>query len=184
MLCPVPPGTYDIVASAISTLHVAYGATIITGVPPSNSVGTIPLQAVPSGNTTPAVIAGQVTLSGPSGVTGFSQVLVSALQNVIVGVNSVSVTVPLPSIYTSAFSTVATATSNYSISVPAANPLVGVFMSNGQITFQQVSSTFSYTVNALTSCNPAVGQTPSPVTVSSGQISTAPPIAMMGCPPA
>lgn len=184
VLCPVPPGTYDIVASAISTMHVAYGATINAGVPPSNSVGVIPLQAVPGGNTAPATITGQVSLSGPSGVSGFSNVLLSALQNVTARGTNLLVTVPLPSLFNTALNTVATATSNYSISVPAGSPLVGEFVPNGQITYQQVSSTVSYTVNVLTSCNPAAGQTPSPVSVSSGQISSAPPIAMMGCPPA
>lgn len=184
VLCPVPPGTYDIVATALSSMQIAYGATILVGVSPGNSAGTLPLQTATGMNKAPAIIAGQVTLTGPEGTGGFSDILVSAFQSISTRGSAMSITVPLPSIYTSALSTFATLTSDYSISVPAANILVGVFVPNGQITYQQGNSAVSYIVNVLTSCNPATGQTPSPVSVSSGQTSTAPRIAMMGCPPA
>jgi hypothetical protein len=182
VLCPVPAATYDIVATAISSTHVAYAATVVSGVQPNNSVGTVPLQSETGMNSMPAVIAGQVTIASPSGVSGFSQVSVSALQKVTVQGASVLITVPLPSIYASSLSTAATAFANYSMNVAAENPWIGVFVPNGQISYQQGTSAVSYTVNVLSSCNPAAGQ--KVVNVSSGQTSTAPTIALTGCPSA
>jgi len=76
-LCPVPAGTYDVVAAAVSEAGTAYAATIITGVQPGYSLGDVLLQ--PAG--APANITGQVTASF-DGFPGYSHVLVSALQGI------------------------------------------------------------------------------------------------------
>jgi hypothetical protein len=75
--CPVPAGTYEVVATAINGSVVAYAATVITGVQPGSNLGKIPLTAVGL----PASITGQVTSStGSSGVP--IDATVSALQSI------------------------------------------------------------------------------------------------------
>src|SRR5437868_2142302 len=43
--CPVPAGTYDVVAVAISGTNVAYAASITTGVQAGTAIGNIPMTA-------------------------------------------------------------------------------------------------------------------------------------------
>lgn len=42
---PVTAGFYDVVAVSSNGMPATYGATIITGVQPGNSLGTVPLVA-------------------------------------------------------------------------------------------------------------------------------------------
>src|SRR5512146_2922524 len=65
VFCPVPTGTYDVVVTAIDGAGTAYGATVITGVQPGNSLGNVPIAAA----ALPASIAGQVTSSTGSAAT-------------------------------------------------------------------------------------------------------------------
>ena len=123
--CPVPAGTYDLVASSINGAGVVYAATVITGVQPGNSLGTIPM--TPAG--LPASITGQITSStGSAGVS--VDVNVSALESIG---NNVQVTVPLAQ-QSAATATLSTAASScpastdcvsYTFSLPAANPSIG-----------------------------------------------------------
>ena len=75
--CPVPQGTYDVVAVAINGSGNTYAATVITGVQPGNSLGTVPL--TPAG--LPASIAGQITTSTGSAGTA-ADLVTSALQSI------------------------------------------------------------------------------------------------------
>src|SRR5207237_5710011 len=61
--CPVPAGTYDIVAVAVNGAGNTYSATVITGVQPGDAVGTIPLTSAGL----PSSITGQITSDGGSG---------------------------------------------------------------------------------------------------------------------
>jgi hypothetical protein len=132
--CPVPAGTYEMVATAINGAGVAYAPTVITGVQPGNSLSKIPLTAAGL----PASITGQVTSStGSAGVP--VDVTISALLSIG---NSVRVTVPLAqqSSSTATIATIAdtcppgTDCMNYTLSLPASNASVGPVNATGDQT--------------------------------------------------
>jgi Domain of unknown function (DUF4382) len=79
--CPVPAGTYDVVAVAVSGANVAYAATITTGVRQGSTLGTIPMIAVTGANTSPGSITGQVTSANASSNGITIDVMLSALQS-------------------------------------------------------------------------------------------------------
>ena len=122
--CPVPAGTYDIVAVAVNGSGNTYSATVITGVKPGDAVGTIPL--TPAG--LPASLTGQITTVGNSGAVSVD-LSVSALQS---AGNNLLVTVPLAQ-QSGATASLTTANcgsvdcANYTLSLPGANPAVAAF---------------------------------------------------------
>jgi Domain of unknown function (DUF4382) len=148
--CPVPAGTYEVVATAINGSVVAYPATVITGVQPGSSLGKIPLTAVGL----PASITGQVTSStGSSGVP--IDATVSALQSIG---NNVQVTVPLAqqSASTATIGTVSgtcppgTDCMDYTFSLPASNPSVGAVNTSGdQLPAAPAGGAVNYTIDGL-----------------------------------
>lgn len=132
--CPVPAGTYEIVATAIDGGGVSYGATVITGVQPGNNLGKIPLTAAGL----PASITGQVTSStGSAGIA--IDVSLSALQSIG---NNTQVTVPLAqqSASTATLSTesgtcpAGTDCVSYTLSLPALNPSIAAVNTSGDQT--------------------------------------------------
>src|SRR5438128_1797672 len=131
--CPVSVGTYDVVISAYK-VGVVYAATVITGVQPGNTLGNVPLTAVGA----PASITGQITTSTGSAGT-VADLEISALQSI--GAN-LMITTPLAqqSAATGTLTTAAgtcpvnTDCTSYTLSVPASNPSVGVFVSGGNQT--------------------------------------------------
>jgi Domain of unknown function (DUF4382) len=147
--CPVPQGTYDVVAVAIDGLGSTYAATVITGVQPGNSLGTVPLTPA----ALPASISGQITTS--TGTIGTAADLAaSALQSI----GSVLITVPLAQ-QSAATATLATAPdvgcpantdcANYTLAVPAANPSIGAFNPGGnQAPAAPASGSVNYTIDA------------------------------------
>ena len=185
VLCPVPPGTYDVVAAAVSESGISYVTTITTHVQPGDSLGSVSLQAVSGANQAVAALAGQVTATGPMPpLGGYTHVVVSALQSISVNGGTVLVTIPLPGQYTSALRTFVTDTANYELHVPSGEPLVGVFAANGRTKYQQgATPPATYRVDVQSSCNPATEQT-SAVTVSGGSTSAVPTVGLVGCPAA
>ena len=148
--CPVPAGTYDIVATAINGSGIAYAATVITGAQPGNNLGTIPLTAAGL----PASITGQVTSS--TGNTGISvDVTLSALESIG---NNVLVTVPLAQ-QSASTATLSTATTScaagtdcvgYTLSVPASAPSVGAVNTAGnQSPAVPAPGAVTYTVDGM-----------------------------------
>jgi hypothetical protein len=196
VFCPVLPGTYDVVAVALTNNGtVAYSATVVTGVQPGNAVGNLPLVA-PSGTTTPASLTGSVTTVTAGSAATSADVQVSALQQVTVNSTPLTFTVPLAE--QAAFSTTVTTQTggscgtvgcaSYTLVVPAIQPNVGVFNVNGT-TFAQGSGAVSYTVDAQafqpnsttnTDCTPSRITSP-PVTVTAGASSAVPTLAFTGC---
>lgn len=148
--CPVPQGTYDVVAVAINGSGNTYAATVITGVQPGNSLGTVPL--TPAGM--PASIAGQITTSTGSAGTP-ADLATSALQSIG---NSVLATIPLgqQSAATATLTTVPGAAcpantdcADYTLGVPGANPSIGAFNSAGnQSPASPASGSVNYTIDA------------------------------------
>jgi hypothetical protein len=175
VFCPVAAGTYDVVVAALSGTQVAYGVTVITGVQPGNALGTVPLFAQ-GANTTAASITGQITTSTGSAATS-ADVTLSALQPISENSATVLVTIPLAaqssttvSLMTAASATCPAKTDcvSYTLSVPAANPSVGVFSTSGT---QQPSAPSSgpvgYTLDGIASLNGSADCTPSELQTSS-----------------
>jgi hypothetical protein len=153
VFCPVPAGTYDIVISAINGTGTAYASTVITGVQPGNSLGNVPLTAAG----VPASLKGQITSSTGSAAV-VADIQLSALQPITVNSTTVLITTPLPQI-PAATATLLTAPGtcpantdclNYTLSVPAANPSVGAFVTTGtQTPAAPPGEAVNYTMDAL-----------------------------------
>lgn len=153
--CPVPTGTYDVVAAGVDGSNLAYAATVTTGVAQGTAMGNVPLVAQTGTNTTQGSITGQVTTAGASGGT-VSDITLAALQPLTGG--TTLVTIPLVQ---QGSTTVNTATAadascpagtdcvSYTLSVPAANPSVGAFSAGGTTYTQDIVNPVKYTVDAL-----------------------------------
>jgi hypothetical protein len=148
VLCPVPAGAYDLVATAVTNTNVAYAATIITGVAPGATFSEIPMIAQTGTTTSPASIAGQVTTTKAPAAATPADITVSALQQITAGGSTYSVTIPLAQQQASTLS-IATAAgacpantdcASYTLSVPAMWPNIGAY-STGTITFAQSTAT-------------------------------------------
>jgi hypothetical protein len=202
VFCPVPAGTFDVVAAAIDGTQNEFGATVITGVQGGDALGTVPLTKQ-SGPTAAATISGQVTTStGTAGAA--ADISVSAMQ--LVTMNSATVLVTIPLAAASAISsTLTTATgtcptntdcATYSMLVPAANPSVGTFIPGGpQTPAPPDLESVLYTIDARAFvvgggnspiCNPSEMQTSSTstnasLTVTAATSVTAAPFAFTGC---
>jgi hypothetical protein len=198
--CPVSDGTYDVVVSAIDGAGNEYAATVITGVKPGDSLGTVPLtlSSIPNA---PATITVPITTS--TGSTGtVADLSVSALQSI--GPN-VLATIPLAQ-QSAATATVTTAPglacpantdcANQPLAVPASNPSVGTFISGGpQIPNAPATGSVNYTVDAnafvpltagLPDCSPSNMQTSQDVstailTVTPGVSVTSATLAFTSC---
>jgi hypothetical protein len=148
--CPVPTGTYDIVAVAVNGSGISYAATAITGVQPGDVLGTVPLTPA----ALPASITGQVTTSTGSSSATAADISLSALQSIG---NNTLITVPLAQ-QSSATATLATAAgtcpantdcASYTLAVPGTNPAVGIFVSGGnQNPTASGSASGDYTIDA------------------------------------
>lgn len=195
--CPLPAGTYTVVATAVNSNNVAYAATVLTGVPNGANIGNLPLVAVTGTSTAPASITGSITSAGASGAQPIDVVL-SALQSV----NGTLLTIPLASqsaatanlsTATGATCAAGTACVSYTASVPPANPNVGAF-SSGTISYSQAAPPVGYTIDAqafaqadgTATCNPVVLQTSQtsasqPLNVTAGASVEAATLAFTSC---
>jgi hypothetical protein len=176
IFCPVAAGTYDVVASAVNGVQVAYGTTVITGVWPGSSLGTVPLFVQAGGNTTAASITGQITTSTGLAATA-ADISLSVLQPISENSTTVQVTIPLAaqsaalvSLTTAASATCPANTDcvSYTLAVPAANPSVGMFSTSGaQTPASPASGPVGYTMDATASVAGASDCTPSEMQTSS-----------------
>jgi hypothetical protein len=204
VFCPVAAGSYDVVAVSSNGTLITYGATIITGVQHGNSLGTVPLVAQAGSVMSPASITGQITASTGSAGTA-ADISLSVLQPVMENGATVLVTIPLAA-QSSATASLATAAgascpantncANYTLSVPAANPSLGVLSSSGvQTPAAPSSGAVNYKVDAIAfvpggagalDCSPSELQTSSTSTntslvVTAGSSVTAATLAFTGC---
>jgi Domain of unknown function (DUF4382) len=205
VFCPVAPGAYEVVATAVNGANVAYAATVTSGVQAGASLGNIPIIAQPgSGSvTSPASVNGTVTTTGSAGATP-TDVVLSAMQSVTIGASSVLVTIPLAAQGASTLtkttqaggcSPATAACTNYALQVPAANPNVGAFAAAGTTYTQNTAAPVSYTVDgqafALSSsstpnCTPPVEQVNTlsgggPLVVTGGASANAATLAFGAC---
>lgn len=177
VLCPVPAGTYDVVAVAVSGTGVAYAATITSGVQPGSALGNIPMVAQTGPNTSDASITGTVTSSTGSAGT-VADVSLYALQQVSISGSNVNVIIPLAqqSSSTASLTTASGGTcpantdcADYTLAVPAMWPNIGTFSAGGTTYTQSTATPVAYSVGA-TAFVPMSGATldcsPSEVTVN------------------
>lgn len=176
VLCPVPAGTYDVVAVAVSGTNVAYAATITTGVQPGTSLGKIPMIAQTGTSTADASITGTVTTSTGSAATA-ADISLYALQQVSINSSNVNVIIPLAQ-QGSSTAALTTATgscpantdcASYTVAVPAMWPSIGTYSAGGTTYTQSTATPVAYSIGA-TAFVPMSGGTldcsPSEVTVN------------------
>jgi hypothetical protein len=204
VFCPVAAGSYDVVAVSTNGTLITYGATIISGVQPGNTLGAVPLVAQAGTVTSPASITGQIT-TGTGSMGTAADISLSMLQPVLENGTTVLVTIPLAA-QSSATATVTTAAdascpantdcASYTLSVPAANPSLGTFSTGGVQTLAAPSSgPVNYTVDAIAfvpggggtlDCSPSELQTSlnsnnTSLAVTAGNSVTAATLAFTGC---
>jgi len=180
--CPVPTGTYDVVAVAVNGANVAYAATITTGVQQGSALGNIPMNAVTGTNTSPGSITGQVTSVNVSNAATDADVLLSALQTV----NATSFTIPAG---TQSATLSVTSPASYTMTLPPVNPTVGAFVASGTTYTAGAAGNATYVVEGQAFVPMSGGtadctlpkQTTAPVTVSAGGTIAAPTLAFTGC---
>jgi hypothetical protein len=172
--CPLPTGTFDIVAVALGPNNLPYNATVVLNVPNGTSLGMISLVAE-TGATGPALLQGFVTATAgtaPSTTPATVDVSFIAFQSVTVsGTTMRQLSIPLqttqktattPSQPSTSPISVDAATScpttaplhancaQYTLVVPGSNPSVGVFSSAGFKFAAPATGDVLFTVDAQT----------------------------------
>jgi len=166
--CPLPSGTFDIVAVAVGPNNLPYDATAVLNVPNGVSLGTIPLLAE-VGAPAPAVLHGFVTATTSMGGASVD-VSLAALQPITFG-SSMTVrqlNIPLQTIPATAISPEVDSTglimvssitacpsgspmnancASYTLIVPGSNPNVGVYSSSG-FSYSAAGGSVPFTVDA------------------------------------
>jgi hypothetical protein len=195
-LCPVPTGTYDLVAVAVTTpgnVLTANGPTLIAGITPGTTLGDVRLTAAGA----PASFVGApMVSSSPTGTPVDFQV--STLQTATVGGAATSVTVPLAP-QQSAIAALTTAAGNdcaqntwcsdATIAVPVANITLGSISNGvitytpaptGAVTYKVEAQAFSSGTHTATCTQPV--QSTDALTVTAGTNTTiTPALAFTGC---
>ncbi|MBI3485069.1 MAG: DUF4382 domain-containing protein [Acidobacteria bacterium] len=139
--CPLPVGTFEVVAVATSGAGVAYNATIALNVPSGTAMGKLPLIAEAGAATGPGTIQGVVTSANASAGAGIDAAM-SAFQTIsLSGSGTRDVTIPLLGASTGNIATTATPVAvvcpvntfceQYTLIVPASNPSFGTFAASG-----------------------------------------------------
>ncbi len=180
--CPVPAGTYDVVAVAVNGSNVAYAATITTGVQPGAALGNVPMTAVTGTSTAQGSITGQVTTVTSGNVTTSADVLLSALQST----NSATFTIPAG---TQSATLSLISPGNYTMTLPPVNPTVGAFSATGTTYTAGATGNASYAVEgqAFVPMSGGVSDCTQPkltttsIAVTAGGSIAAPTLAFTGC---
>ena len=167
--CPLPTGTFDIVAVALGPNNLPYNATAVVNVPNGQSLGPIPLVAE-TGATGPAVLQGFVTATAGTTPAQIDAAM-AALQSISVpGGTTRQLSIPLENapatsttpaqastnllavVSNTACPTGSPANSNcaqYTLVVPASNPSVGVFSAGGFTYGVPASGNVLFSVDAI-----------------------------------
>ncbi len=166
--CPLPTGTFDIVAVALGPNNLPYNATALLNVPNGQSLGMIPLTPE-TGATGPAQLQGIVTATTGT-ATAQIDVAFAALQGVSVGGATRQLSIPLETTQATASSASQASTSplsltsatacpagspanancaQYILVVPASNPVVGMFSAAGFSLGAPAAGDVLFTVDAI-----------------------------------
>lgn len=149
--CPLPMGTFDIVAVALGTGNVPFNATAVLNVPNGSDLGPVPL-VKEVGATGPAILQGFVTAKTATG-GATADVSLAALQSITLsGGGMRQLNIPLQNTQATAMTPAVMSTdlisitdsttcptgspagancAQYTLVVPASNPSIGVFVSGG-----------------------------------------------------
>jgi Domain of unknown function (DUF4382) len=166
--CPLPAGTFDVVAVALTSSNAPYSATAIVNVPNGSNLGAIPLVAE-TGATGPAILQGFVTAKTATGGATVD-VSLAALQSIALSGNVTrQLNIPLQNTSATAVGPAVNSTglvsitgskgcpagspmgancAQYTLVVPAGNPSVGVFASGGLTFSAPESGDVLFTVDA------------------------------------
>ena len=203
VLCPVPAGTYDVVAVAVDGTNTAYAATITTGVQPGNALGNVLMVKELNPPLTNAVLNGDITTSTGSAATA-ADITFFVMQAVTLNGSTVDVTIPLAQQWSAATASLTTdpnaacATSttacvSYSVYVPAMWPNIGAYSSTGATYSQSTATPVTYFIGAdafvvgqagVSDCTPPGEMTTlggAGLTVTTGAPTAAPTLAFTGC---
>lgn len=192
-LCPVPTGSYDVVAVAVSGTGVAYAATITTAVPAGTALGNVPMVAQTGTSTSNAILTGLITTMKGTGNTGTAtaaDLTAFALQNAAPTSVNVSYIIPLAD-QASPSSTVGLSTTTsqscptntdcvtYTVKVPAMWPNFGAFNNGSAIMYTQdhtspVAYAFGADAFVQNTTNPTPNCTPSELTVNTNNATPTP----------
>jgi hypothetical protein len=167
VFCPVPAGTYEVVAvlqtgSGGST--VAYAATVTSGAQPGDALGKIPMHA----DAAPGLIDGMVSTKDGAAIS--EDITLYALEQMMIGGNNIKVTIPLADQLSSAITVTTvddascaagTDCAPYTFTLPSkfVLPYLGTFSPGGTTYAQIPGPTVQYTVDAL-AFQPGSGSTP------------------------
>lgn len=192
-LCPVPTGSYDVVAVAVGATGVAYAATITTGVPAGTALGNVPMVAQTGTSTANATLTGQITTMKGTGNTGTAtaaDLTAFALQNSAPTSTTVSYIIPLAdqaspsstiSLSTAAAQSCPTNTDcvTYTVKVPAMWPNFGAYNNGSAISYaQDHTTTVNYAFGAdayvQNTVNPTANCTPSELIVTTNNATPTP----------
>jgi hypothetical protein len=154
--CPVPSGSYEIVAVGVDGSGVAYSAGVETGVSPGDAAGVIPILPVGQMATIEGSVTSQNSATPPAGTA--ADIQLSALQTE--GSSGLIITIPMLPAATSAnagaYLTAPggncasnTDCADYSLSVPGGYANVGAYTANGATFTLAAGAPASYTVDAL-----------------------------------
>jgi hypothetical protein len=209
-ICPVPAGTYDVVAVAIVTsggnATTAYATTITTGVQPGFSLGNVLMYAQPGSGTTTqqGLIGGLVSTANTSNAGTATDVTVSALQPITIGATTTRFTIPLAqqqsssiNLTTAAGAACAAGTDcvQYLLGVPAVLPYIGAYAPTGASYTQVTGTAVPYVVDVQAfvtggagtpSCTPsevqvATDSSNQPLVVTAGVTTMAADAKLTGC---
>jgi hypothetical protein len=210
IFCPLPNTSYNIVVSAqttaVSLVTTTYNPTTVLLVPSGTNLGNIPLVAETGspGSTLPATITGQVTSTSSLGATP-ADVTLSVLLQVtptdydpwpVITVPVFGALSPDPNVTTTSTPTpslpacpVSTDCYNYSLQVPAGNPLVATYSGPNQALSYATQGTGSvnYSLNAssanCTASTPMPANTPLFAVSAGGSTAVSTTLALSGCSP-
>jgi hypothetical protein len=167
--CPLPVGTFDVVAVAVGPNNLPYNATVVFNVPNGANLSAIPLIAETSA-TAPATLEGFVTATTSSGGATVD-VGLAALETVSTAMNaSRQVTIPLqkiqatnsnPEVDSTGLISISSNTScpsgspasancgSYTLVVPGSNPSVGMYATSAITYSTPASGDVLFTVDAI-----------------------------------
>ncbi len=177
-LCPVPPGTYDLVAVAVDQNGLQYATTVITGVAAGTVVGNVPMFRTAQTNTGGASISGTISTSGSG-----ENVLVSALQQVNFN-GAFTITVPSTAPVAATQNLMVSGSANYSVSLAGVNPAITAF--GTPVTYTQTKGA-TYTIDALTLplstqvCSSGAESQSNPIAVNPGDLVSSINLSFSGC---
>jgi Domain of unknown function (DUF4382) len=204
IFCPVPTGTYVVVAMLEATSGAStttYAATVTSGVQPGFALGDVLMYPQTSQL---GLITGVVSTAGSSGPIG-EDLALSALQQISIGGSNVNVTIPqVQTLSTTLSATTASGSTcpantdcaTYTLALPAVLPYLGAYSTTGASYAQIAGSTVAYSVDALAfqpgssstpTCSPSELTTSvqqdgtTPLALSSGITVTAKTFAFTGC---